>query len=340
VTGAKGGTALIFNNSLPAQTSYRFFQAATDRAGGDNADEINNPNGWGYCGTSTSVPSTGVANGVGSNWDGNNPSSSGYPCLDGLGRGQDTQALNGAVFPGRLNTVTGTIAWPHQYLIPIYMWNNSLFSGATYVLTSGTNNIDYYYDQTAQSGSFTGAAGTGHGLLSARPTTCTAGPGGTYGASPTGSYGVAYFATDANSGQGELYVCTATNTWTGIYHPAVYPHPLVSGLISTSTSLGASTTTPVAGATITLTATVTPSSGPTGAVGFFDGGSSIGTGTVTSGTATRTVTAITGGTHTYTAIYGGDSNYSSSSSSSVSVTASGGGPPSPPSGFSGRMVLQ
>jgi hypothetical protein len=113
-----------------------------------------------------------------------------------------------------------------------------------------------------------------------------------------------------------------------------------SSPISTTTSLSPSNFTPAAGTNITLTATVTPSSGPTGAVGFFDGVSSIGTGTVTSGTATRTVTAITGGTHTYTAIYGGDGSYSSSSSSSVTVTASGGGPPSPPSGFSGRMVLQ
>jgi hypothetical protein len=26
-----------------------------------------------------------------------------------------------------------------------------------------------------------------------------------------------------------LYVCTSTNTWTGIYQPYAYPHPLVSG---------------------------------------------------------------------------------------------------------------
>jgi hypothetical protein len=227
-TGAKGGTALLFNNTMPQQSSYRFFEASTDRNGGDNAAETNNPNGWGYCGTATLTPSGG-GNGVGSNWDGNQPASSGYPCLDSLGRGQDTQALNGQPFPNRLNSVTGTIAWPHQYLEPIYMWNNSLYNGATYTLTSGTNNLDYYYDQTAQGGSFTGAAGTGHGLLSARPTTCKPGPSGTYGASPTGSYGVAYFATDANGGNGELYVCTSTNTWTGIYQPYTYPHPLVTG---------------------------------------------------------------------------------------------------------------
>ena len=236
-TGSKAGTALLFNNTV-ATGYYRFYESSTDRNGGDNAPETNNPNGWGYCGTSTPVPNTGSANGVGSKWDGNQPSTTGYPCLDGLGRGQDTQALNGQTWPNRLNSVTGTIAWPHQYLMPIYMWNNN-FSGAnpgvTYTSVTGnttantTNNLDYYYDQSAQSGSFTGAAGTGFGSLASRPSTCTAGPGGTYATSPTGSYGVAYFATDANGGNGELYVCTSANTWTGIYQPYTYPHPLVTG---------------------------------------------------------------------------------------------------------------
>jgi hypothetical protein len=350
VTGAKGGTALIYNNSLPAQTSYRFFQASTDRNGGDNAAETNNPNGWGYCGTATLTPSGG-ANGVGAGWDGNQPASSGYPCLDSLGRGQDTQSLNGTTWPGRLNSVTGTIAWPHQYLEPIYMWNNSLYSGATYVLTQGTNNVDYYYDQTAQGGSFNGTAGTGHGLHSARPSTCTAGPGGTYYTSPTGSYGVGYFATDDNGGAGEFYVCDSTNHWQGIYQPAGYPHPLVTGggggggggLTSTFTALSASNTTPPAGSTITLTANITPSSGPTGTVTFFDFGTSIGTGTVSSGSATHSVTGISAGTHAYTASYGGNSSYSFSSSSLLTVvTAStaGGTVVAPGGAFTAGVVIK
>ena len=235
--GSKGGPALIWGNTLASGTYYRFFEASTDRNGGDSADETTPPNGWGYCGSTTSIPSAGSPNGIGSSWDGNQPSlSEGYPCLDGLGRGQTVQALNNQPFPNRLNSVTGTISWPKQYLEPIYMWMNSA-PGATYVQIQDlvtTNNRDYYYDQTAQSGNFTGAAGTGYGQLSARPATCTPGPGGTYGASPTGSYGVAYFAIDANSGNGELYVCTATNAWTGIYQPYTYPHPLVSGNSATS----------------------------------------------------------------------------------------------------------
>jgi hypothetical protein len=233
-TGAKGATALIWGNLTSQNAAYRFFEAAGDRNSGDE-NETTAPSGWGYCGTAVN------GNGVGSPWDGNQ--SNGYPCLDGIGRGQ-SQALNGAVFPSRVDSVTGTITWPQQKLEPVYMWNNTMNSGgtaATYVLIQDSvtqNNRDYYYDcgagNSGCSGSFTGAAGTGYGPISSRPSTCTPGAGGTYYASPTGSYGVAYFATDVNNGNGELYVCFGTNTWKGIYQPYTYPHPLVSGNTTTA----------------------------------------------------------------------------------------------------------
>lgn len=225
--GTKGTTALIWGNTLNTGY-YRLYHGGGDRESGDES-ETTTPNGWGYCGTAVN------GNGVGSSWDGNN-ASTGYPCLDGVGRGQDAQALNGANFPNRRNSSTGTIAWSHQFLEPQYFWDNSI-NGATYMLLgdSSVNNQDYYYDcgsgagNPSCSGGFTGAAGTGFGSLSSRPSSCTAGRGGTYYTSPTGSYGVAYFATDANGGKGELYVCTSANTWTGIYQPYTYPHPLETG---------------------------------------------------------------------------------------------------------------
>lgn len=225
MTGAKGTTALIWGNTMQAATAYRFWAGATDRQAG-TVTETNTPNGWAYCGTAV------ASNGVGSQWDGNQSSSTGYPCLDGIGRGQTAQALNGASFPGRLNSATRTIAWPHQYLEPVYLFMNTI-NGATEINirdTSTTENLDVFADNV----NFTGTAGTGYGTLSSRPGTCKAGPGGTYYTSPTGSYGVSYWATDANSGNGELYVCTSTNTWTPIYSPYTYPHPLVSGTTSAS----------------------------------------------------------------------------------------------------------
>jgi hypothetical protein len=217
--GSKGGPALFWGNTMAPNAYYRYWAASTDRQ--TNAQtETNTPNGWGYCGTAVN------SNGVGAPWDGNSNTSSGYPCLDGLGRGQTTQALNGANLPGRLNRVTSTIAWPHQYLEPVYMWGNSFGSAALAIRDSSTTqNVDIFVDNPV----FIGTTGTGTGLRALRPLICTPGPGGTYYTSPTGSYGVGYFAIDDNGGQGELYVCTAPNVWTGIYTPYTYPHPLVAG---------------------------------------------------------------------------------------------------------------
>lgn len=114
------------------------------------------------------------------------------------------------------------------------------------------------------------------------------------------------------------------NTAKPSYTAAAYPNVLISGLTSTTTSLSAASTSPAAGSSDLLTATLSPSSGPTGTVTFFDGGSSIGTGTVSSGVATFNVTSVTAGAHTYTATYGGDGTYASSTSSTVTVAASSG----------------
>ncbi len=79
------------------------------------------------------------------------------------------------------------------------------------------DNRDYYqqFGTNAESGSFDGTKGVGEGLLSARTSTCTAGPGGN-------TPGVGYWATDTNT----LYVCNPTNTWTTYYTPYTYPNPL------------------------------------------------------------------------------------------------------------------
>jgi hypothetical protein len=222
--GSKGATMLFWGNSVPSGY-YRIFTPATDRSGGDNATETNPPNGWGNCGDA---------------WDGNSDSA-GYPCLDNVGRGQTAQNLNGANFPNRVDSSTGTISWPHQSLEPAYLFDNTASpqSGVYVDIRDNTTqlNRDVYFECGSFNNacsSFTGAAGTGSGPLANRPSSCTAGPGGTYGQSPTGSYGVAYWATDANGGNGELYVCTSTNTWTGIYQPYTYPHPLENGSSSTS----------------------------------------------------------------------------------------------------------
>jgi cellulase/cellobiase CelA1 len=95
----------------------------------------------------------------------------------------------------------------------------------------------------------------------------------------------------------------------------------VSSLTSTTTTLSSSTTAPKAGASFTLTATVSPSAA-TGTVTFYNGTTLLGTGTLSSGVATLSTSIATAGTYSLTAVYAGSSTYATSTSSAVSVTIS------------------
>ena len=85
---------------------------------------------------------------------------------------------------------------------------------------------------------------------------------------------------------------------------------------ATATALVTSSNPSVFGQTVTLTATVSavaPATGtPTGTVTFLDGGSLVGTGTLSGGIATFTTSALTVGSHTITSNCGGDANFNGS----------------------------
>ncbi len=75
----------------------------------------------------------------------------------------------------------------------------------------------------------------------------------------------------------------------------VYQTPLTAALISTSTALSASASSVAAGQSVSFTATVSASgSTPAGSVTFYDGTSTLGTGTLNgSGVATYSTTSLT-----------------------------------------------
>jgi hypothetical protein len=86
-----------------------------------------------------------------------------------------------------------------------------------------------------------------------------------------------------------------------------------------TTALTASGNTINPGATLTLTATVASATSgtPTGTVSFYDGSTLLDTATLTAGVATYSTTALLSGSHTITAVYSGDTNFTASSTSSA-----------------------
>src|SRR5467141_4044967 len=95
--------------------------------------------------------------------------------------------------------------------------------------------------------------------------------------------------------------------------------------VANSTSVASSNNPSIFGSAVTFTATVKPATGsgtPTGTVTFNDGATVLGAGTLSGATATFTTSGLTGGTHSITAIYGGDANFASSTSPALMQTVS------------------
>lgn len=241
------GTGVVWGNSSNG-VNTQFISLYSDRSSNQDHSETpcisgtNCSNSWGYCGT--------TFNGLGSTWDQNSKASTGYKCLDEPGTGM-SDLLQG-YFPNKCDVTSGQCAkgnyngtWPNQLLEPIYEWADAYISYPGYgcggnpsqlvCLNSAgglAQNQDWYnYAQTWNGSAFTGTAfngtvGTGSGTLASRPSTC--------------AQGVAFWATDqgawnttntpspvtAAGTQGELFTCTAPNTWTVYYTPYTYPHPL------------------------------------------------------------------------------------------------------------------
>jgi hypothetical protein len=85
---------------------------------------------------------------------------------------------------------------------------------------------------------------------------------------------------------------------------------------ATTTALTQDPEKTVCGEKVTFTATVAPPNA-TGQVNFFDGPVQIGSGTLVMGVATLSITTLTVGTHSVTAVYKGDACHAGSSSGPV-----------------------
>jgi YD repeat-containing protein len=90
---------------------------------------------------------------------------------------------------------------------------------------------------------------------------------------------------------------------------------------ATTTTVTSSVNPSVTGQAVTFTAKVVASGGgtgtPTGTVTFSDGTTTLGAGTLSAGTATYTTNSLSVGSHSITAVYGGDTTFVASTSSAL-----------------------
>jgi N-acetylneuraminic acid mutarotase len=96
-------------------------------------------------------------------------------------------------------------------------------------------------------------------------------------------------------------------------------HPSATTLTTTTTGVESNNNPSTFGQSVMFTAGVSPAEDPmalpSGTVTFYDGATELGTGTIGSGTpATYSTSTLTVGSHSITAVYGGDSNYSGGTS--------------------------
>ncbi len=158
---------------------------------------------------------------------------------------------------------------------------------------------------------------------------------GTGAVSMDGQTGVAFFSTTTLSAGNHTITAQygGDANYSGSTSPAVIQSISNGALAVTTTSLASSLNPSTVGVSVTFTATVVPTapSGskpgaiadvtaatPTGSVTFKDGATTIGTGTLSAGVATFSTAVLAQGTHSITAVYGGDTTYATSTSPAVS----------------------
>ncbi len=132
--------------------------------------------------------------------------------------------------------------------------------------------------------------------------------------SPAGTYPITGTLTGPAAGN---YALAPIST-SLIINPAPTTVTLTDNLIANATN----------GSPVTFIATVTSSTAPnpTGSITLLDNGAPISTQPLTSGAATFTISSIMQGTHSFTALYGGGSNFASSTSTPQLITVTNGGP--------------
>jgi hypothetical protein len=143
------------------------------------------------------------------------------------------------------------------------------------------------------------------------------------GIAPGDDVAVMYTTTATPASPAGQYAIGASisGTSAGNYVATIHQGTLDVSPVATTTTITSSGSPTAAAASVTFTATVTTANGvPTGTVNFSDGGNLLGTGTLnSSGIATFSTTTLTAGSHTITATFQANTNFSTSSATVTQV---------------------
>ena len=124
--------------------------------------------------------------------------------------------------------------------------------------------------------------------------------------------------TVLNAGVGQTLSVTFTPSVPADYNSASGSTTITVDKATPVITLTSTVSTLVAKTPVTFTATVSSSLGtPSGSVNFYDGTTLLGPGTLTLGVATYTTSNLAGGTHSITAAYGGNINFSALTSAAI-----------------------
>ena len=219
--------------------------------------------------------------------------------------------------PTASGTRTGTItivdnAGDNPQSVSLTGTGTQTVSSTTVTLSSGQNPSTF-----GQSVSFTAAVSSSSGI----PTgTVTFSDGGnTLGTGLLDGTAHATFST-ASLSAGSHTISAAYSGDSSDSPSASSPLTQTVNQTASTTSLASSSNPSVVNQPVTFTATISPQFGgtATGTVTFNDGANVLGTAAVTGNVATFTIGSLSKGTHSITAVYGGDTNVAGSSASALS----------------------
>ena len=252
-------------------------------------------------------------------------------------------------FDGPTPIGTATVNGAGQALLAVNSLSNgshtitAVYSGDGLYTTSTSTALTEVVNVAAKVGTTTSLSSSLNPATTGQTVVFTATVAGTTTNTPTPTGSVTFLdgtttlgaGTLNGSGQASFSISTlavGTHAITAVYgadtnYAASTSTPLnevinAPAKVNTTTVIVSSANPATTGQTVLFTATVagTPTNSPvpTGTVTFMDGTSTIGTGTINgAGQAAFSTSALTVGSHTITAVYGGDTNYAGSTSTAL-----------------------